>query len=272
MAEGSPMEADGNARFSMNVGGEGGGRHRATMIVGDLKGIKGIWGMDFFMRNRADMDLAKCVLHLHGRAVPLHKEASTSCCRIRVAETVEIPPGSEMFVKATITCDWESEAEGLVEPLTQLHKKPGLEVPRSLIGVTGRQVYVSITNFGKHTTVVTAGMVVAAIRGVSHLQVERKGEEAVGDLDLGSGESLSVVREMLGRIYPTVTQTTREALHEMVDEFREIFYEAAGELGRSGKSKHAIDLEGSKRVKIPPRRPPFFPERGDRAGGEEDVG
>ena len=99
------------------------------MIAGELKGVKGIWGMDLLMRNRADMDLAKGVLHLYGRAVPMQKETSTSCCRIRVAETVEIPPGSEMSVKATITGDWEGETEGLVEPLTQLHKKPGLEVP-----------------------------------------------------------------------------------------------------------------------------------------------
>ena len=115
MANGSLMEADGKARFSMSIAGQ---RHRASMVVGELKGVKGILGMDFLMRNRADMDLAKGVLHLHGRAVPMHKEASTSCCRIRVAETVEIPPGSEMFVKATITGDWEGEAEGLVEPLT----------------------------------------------------------------------------------------------------------------------------------------------------------
>ena len=94
-------------------------------------------------------------------------------------------------------------------------------------------------------------MMVAAIQGVSHLQEGGKGEEAVEDLDLDAGKSLSVVREMVGRIDPTVTQTTRKALNEMVDEFREIFYEAAGELGRSGKSKHAIDLEGSKPVKIP---------------------
>lgn len=43
----------------------------------------------------------------------------------------------------------------------------------------------------------------------------------------------------------------------MVDEFREIFYEAAGELGWSGKTKHAIEVEGSKPMKIPPRRPPL---------------
>ena len=139
-----------------------------------------------------------------------------------------------------------------MEPLTQLHKKPGLEVPRSMIGATGRQVYVPITNFGEHKTEVAAGMVVAAIQGVSHLQVEGKGEEAVEDLDLDAGKSLSVVREMVGRIDPTVTQTTRKALNEMVDEFREIFYEAAGELGWSGKTKHAIEVEGSEPVKIPP--------------------
>ena len=62
---------------------------------------------------------------------------------------------------------------------------------------------------------------------------------------------------MVGRIDPTVTQTTREALNEMVDEFREIFFEAAGELGWSGKTKHAIEVEGSKPVKIPPRSPPL---------------
>ena len=42
-------------------------------------------------------------------------------------------------------------------------------------------------------------------------------------MDLGAGEPLSVVRKMVGRIDPTVTQTTREALNEMVDEFRELF-------------------------------------------------
>ena len=44
------------------------------MIMGELKGVKGIWGMDLLMRNRADMDLAKGVLHLYGRAVPMQKE------------------------------------------------------------------------------------------------------------------------------------------------------------------------------------------------------
>ena len=72
MANGSLMEADGKARFSMSIGGQ---RHRASMIMGELKGVKGILGMDFLMRNRADMDLAMGVLHLHGRAVPMHKEA-----------------------------------------------------------------------------------------------------------------------------------------------------------------------------------------------------
>ena len=72
MANGFLMEADGKARFSMSIAGQ---RHRASMVVGELKGVKGILGMDFLMRNRADMDLAKGVSHLHGRAVPMHKEA-----------------------------------------------------------------------------------------------------------------------------------------------------------------------------------------------------
>ena len=41
-----------------------------------------------------------------------------------------------------------------------------------MVGVIGRQVYVPITNFGEHKTEVAAGMVVAAIQGVSYLQEE----------------------------------------------------------------------------------------------------
>ena len=58
------MKPLGSCTFSASKGGQ---RYRIRMIVADLKGVQEILGMDFLTGNKAKTDLAKGVLHLHGR-------------------------------------------------------------------------------------------------------------------------------------------------------------------------------------------------------------
>ena len=74
VANGEAMKPLGSCTFSASKGGQ---RYRIRMIVADLKGVQEILGMDFLTGNKAEMDLAKGVLHLHGRAVQMVKEPTS---------------------------------------------------------------------------------------------------------------------------------------------------------------------------------------------------
>ena len=253
-ASGEPIAIEGGCRLAVSIGGQ---KYRISVVVGEVHGIQGILGMDFLMKSGAKIDLAEGVLHLHGRVVQLQKEAQTACARIRVEESVRIPAGSETFVKATVVGDWDGETEGLVEPLKHAYQRPGLEVPRAMIKVEGSEVYVPITNLAEHEAEITAGSIVASIqRAESMSKGEEQGEERKETTKTES-ELPEALRNITERIDEGVSENTKEKLKETIQEFREIFFENADELGRSGRTKHAIDVEGNKPIKLPPRRPPL---------------
>ena len=257
-ANGEPLESQGTCRLSFRLDGQ---RFSHDMVIGDLSGISGILGMDFLIKNGAEIDIASGVLRLHGRAVKLCRESTSMCARIKVTDTVSVPPHSEMFVKAKVAGEWaESAEEGLIEPLTPSRSGNAFDVPRAMVKVSGGEIFVPVTNWSDHPFKIRSGTVVASLQTVDCPMTEqekRDGGDSDGQKVEGGSELPEPLKALLTSVHPEVSQETREDLKSLVEEFQGTFYETDGTLGRSGKTKHKIDTQGNPPIKLPPRRAPI---------------
>ena len=87
-----------------------------------------------------------------------------------------MPAGSERIVKTVVTGEWE-EGQGVVEPLSHIISKPGLEMPRALVRVSDREVYVPVANFSDNVKEITGEAVIASIQTIDYIERERREEK-----------------------------------------------------------------------------------------------
>ena len=75
-----------------------------SVIVADLGNLGGIIGLDFLARNRVMFDTGRGVLKFRDFDVVLtnDSEQETTCARVQLTETCEIPGESETFLKGRI--------------------------------------------------------------------------------------------------------------------------------------------------------------------------
>ena len=163
-----------------------------------------------------------------------------------------MPAGSERIVKTVVTAEWE-EGQGVVEPLSHIKNKPGLEMPRALVRMSDREVYVPVTNFSDNVEEITGEAVIASIQTIDYIDRERREEkgEASGERKVSEGWE-TACQGIVSKMDAGLSPWTIEKVGRLIKEFEDIFYECEEKFGRSGELKHTVNVEGSKPMKLPP--------------------
>ena len=253
-ASGQGLETHGSINLDMRIGKT---ITQQEFVIADLGNCEGILGLDFLEQNCCYLDFSKGILVIRGKSVSLIRETSTLCARLRVEESVIIPPQSEAFVRTRLIQDEPiEEAEGLVEGCGEYGSNGMVTVPRSLLRVEENQVRVPVTNFSDQEKILRAGEDLARIEGATPLSSISLSEE----VDEGAGDSEELpehLEEMISRASPNIRAETRNGLKKIVRELQVCFACPGGKLGRCGLCKHRINVQGNYPRKSAPRRYPL---------------
>ena len=88
-ASGQGLETHGSINLDMRIGKT---ITQQEFVIADLGNCEGILGLDFLEQNCCYLDFSKGILVIRGKSVSLIRETSTLCARLRVEESVIIPP------------------------------------------------------------------------------------------------------------------------------------------------------------------------------------
>ena len=105
------------------------------VLFADVKN-DGILGMDFLMKHRCDMFLSKNHLILNGEKIAcFHNsvEAISTCCRIAILESVEVPPECEIIVRGRTMDTIDKNSTGVVEATEYFVNRSGLLIAKALV-------------------------------------------------------------------------------------------------------------------------------------------
>ena len=258
-ANGVGLNIHGEVEVSLKISGFD---FAQTMVVADLQSCQGILGLDFLQDNSCVLDLAEGALKFHKQTVLLQREDCDLIARIKVEETVVVPPRSEMFVSCTLVHDtFVEHAEGVVEKLTHLDRKKQLEIPRCLVSVHDNKLSIPITNFSKQELRVKRNEVIAQIESTaplnSMLQFPSQDSETQSPDIEDSNLLPEHLKSLLDGTSPKIKVETRQGVKDTLIEFQNAWLPPEGRLGRYGKTKHVVDTEANRPVKLPPRRYPL---------------
>ena len=105
------------------------------VLFADVKN-DGILGMDFLTKHRYDMFLSKNHLILNGEKIAcFHNivEAISTCCRIAILESVEVPPECEIIVQGRPMDRIDKNSTGVVEATERFVNRSGLLIAKALV-------------------------------------------------------------------------------------------------------------------------------------------
>ena len=261
-ASGQELETFGEVDISLKIGKT---TTLQTLVVADLGNCQGILGLDFLEKNSCLLNLAGGVLEIKGRSIPLVRETSDISARLEVEDNKVIPPRSETFVWTKLCQEKPiQEAEGLVEGLGEYGAEGKLLVPRCLVAVVNNRALVPITNFSNEEVQIKAGTRLAKIEGAMPLNsislAEQIGDEQPSELP-------EHLEEMMTRVSPKIKDVTKQGLRKLLLKFHDVFSRPGGKLGRNGRCRHHINVQGHPPIKLPPRRYPLA----QRAVVEEEL-
>ena len=251
VANGETMPVLGKAMFAVTIAGQ---RYKEGFVVAEQQNSQPILGMKFLQKHGAQLDMTKGWIYLHGRAVPLYTKDDVMCARLGLDEPVSIPANAEVLMEVCVKGEWKEGEEGLIEPFNMSVKPSCVAVPRTVVKVSKGKVTLPITNFGGRQVEVRKGTIMASL-----CKVERVHEDK-GDDDFTEDEEEQIpdaLKEMLGRVDESVSGVAEQKLQQLVHEYKDVFFETEGKIGRTSRVKHEIDVQGHAPIKVPPRRPPL---------------
>ena len=224
-------------------------------VIAEIGDCEGILGMDFLEANCCSLNLFSGVIEIHGKSISLVRETSRLCARLETEETAVIPPRSELFIWARLKSQEQVEdTEGLVEGVGEYCQGGPVAVPRCLVAVKNNKVRVPVTNFSEEEKHIGAGVEVARIESALCLRCISNTDPAEEEETTDLPEHLE---DMVRRVSPNIKASTRQSLRRILKELQDTFACPGGKLGRNGRCKHCINVQGHYPRKSPPRRYPL---------------
>ena len=119
---------------------------------------------DYLVKTDACVDFGRKRMEVRGQEVPFLSEVRRA--EVVTTQQLRLAPRSERRVQCRLT-RMMREAEGLVEPVSDLHLADGVTLGRSLVSAGERLVTVLLANFSNEARNIPAG----TISGVQHSAV-----------------------------------------------------------------------------------------------------
>ena len=114
----------GKAEVEISLGNQ---KLKHQFLFADIKN-DGILGIDFLSTNGCDVLLSKDHLLLNGERIACFRssvDAEPTCCRIALAENIEIPPDCEIIVKGRPIDRFDKDGVGILEASEALATRYG---------------------------------------------------------------------------------------------------------------------------------------------------
>lgn len=93
------------------------------ILIVEIEGMSGIVSLDFLMKYDGKMHFKDNCLQLRNEMVHLIPESKAFfCARIRMCDSVIIPPNTEMFIEGRIKGNFCQDT-AIIEPKKVVHKK-----------------------------------------------------------------------------------------------------------------------------------------------------
>ncbi|CAC5388187.1 TSR1 [Mytilus coruscus] len=126
-----------------------------------------ILGMDFLMTNSIDVLFSKGSLRIKDEFITCFtNKGDSSCCRISIAETVDIPHDSEMLIKGMPCGPVIFNEVGLVETNKSFIEKTGLLLARVVVQPNSNIIPLRVANFSTEPVKVYKNTIVGTFEPV----------------------------------------------------------------------------------------------------------
>ena len=181
----TPMKVKGKTKVDINMGDM---EWRQEVIISDIN-VDGILGIDFLKSRDCVINLGTGKILISGEEYQIHVEGLTSCYRITVAETVSLPPRSEMIISGTL-CKPEDGClpvkAGIVEPSDKFRNSDFGMVARALVR-SSENIPLRLMNPSSDTNVLHSGTEVGKYTPVAEIHTlqadQHSGNDKSGDVN-----------------------------------------------------------------------------------------
>ena len=104
-----------------------------SFTVTDMKGLDGIWGMDFLTQYKCDLKLSSGTYVFAGKEYPLISDQhSVLPHSVRLVQPLRLPPGREVATHAKLNRPFRIKQEVMLEPSVHFVQKYGVIPARSV--------------------------------------------------------------------------------------------------------------------------------------------
>ena len=210
------------------------------VLFADVKN-DGILGMDFLTKHHGDMFLSKNHLILNGENIAcFHNsvDAISTCCRIAILESVEVPPESEIIVRGRPMDMIDKNSIGVVEATDRFVDRSGLLIAKALVCPEFGTVPLRIMNLNSESFMLHKNTVAAMYE-----PVEKEKLKEVNSLSTdtpSTKDSLSHIDELLHRSSSSLTEPQKQSLRSLLYQYKYQFSRSSHDLGCTNLVEHTI--------------------------------
>ena len=188
-------------------------------------------------------------------------DAANACFRLTMAERVELPPKSEMYVRAHVNKTGPISSIGIIEPATNLLKNRGVLMARGVIDTAERTPVVKLLNPSEESVVMHKKTFLGTCSSTESMYKLRR--SSVGTYSVKScatGESIEVpehLKDLFDRSSGHLDDSQKQELSKLLNDFSDTFATSKSDLGKTDVVEHEINTGDSMPIKQPPRRQPL---------------
>ncbi|MPC21897.1 hypothetical protein E2C01_014900 [Portunus trituberculatus] len=200
-------------------------------------------GYNYLTRMDACVDFRQKRMTVRGHDVPFLHEVRRA--EVVTTKRLRLPPRTEGRVQCHLTHVMK-EAEGLVEPVSDLRLADGVALGRNLVGAGEELVTVLLANFSDKAQNIPAGTPVGACEEVQQTKAWRQGERPHV-----AGPLPGFLEDLVQRSATHLTEAQTERIHDTLSRHADVFSQGDLDRGRTLLVKHTINTGTSAPPQVP---------------------
>jgi len=254
-ADGEQIEVFGYSDFTLEIEGR---TFEQSLIVASLGDIPGILGLDFLEKHESVLDVSRGILQFRKQKceIWLHREKFDGCARVRVSESIIVPPNSQICVSGTVDGKWRDGTNGIVEPFKPFMDGNRLLMPKALVSLQQSSVTVALLNTSNEAIRVPVGTTVGELHKVDKIS-KRLDQPAPNKLDKSPKVVPNHLQSLIDGAKDNLSVEQLEQVSEVVAEYEDVFVGVDGKIGQTDLVTHSIDTGDARPVRLPARRLPI---------------
>ncbi|CAB4003291.1 Hypothetical predicted protein [Paramuricea clavata] len=245
------------------------GRARLRFQIGKFEAWQEAWvaeivdpcivGLNYLIGHHSQVDIAGTTLKVERQSIPLCRATvhrDRPCCRIVATEKAVIPPRSESVIRGSLTEEVAS-SWGSVEPIKSANApRDVLAAGTSLNLRCPTSLPVRIMNLSDNARRIIKGKHVANFEPVEYAIDEELGSRRTDYEESEASDVPAHLVDLYERSKSNLSEEQSKQLKNLLVEYQDVFSRNKNDLGRTGLTKHKIDVSDCEPIRQRPRVPP----------------